>query len=502
MIRRWTGRSIFIIITFCLLSLLPIQAQQNLLQNPGFEGDYAGQQGRGDFTFPAGWEGWFTESPRTEYWMNVIPTGYPHHGPFRRSGDSSLSIAKGSGSFTAGVLQRVGNIPAGAVVRGTAYVYMENNEGTNAQVRIGIGSNIGNNVNGAVTWSDWEKRVRGMHQISVEHVATGGEVTLIVYTTQTWPNDPNAVYVDDAELIIVGQGAAPAEGGNDNPVVEVEVSRPSGVPFVSPQKPKNNGRTVHVVSSGDTIASISVAYGVKIDEILGLNGLERSSILQLGQELLIATPDPNKPQPTNEPEPTIEPTQETPQELAPIVTEEAENTTTPVENPPSSDNPDAQPIPVSLVSQHSASVAMNNSGGNTFSLTFSDNHFRAVQATPDFMGGNLPLNFWTQVWDMNPDSVIEDAILIVNDYSIKLSLSALQFNVVDNSITYTAVIDSIVNNDGEVVDITTIPQGVILSKPDLYFQPDTEFIEAMSMTTKLTSIIIGADGFLCSWLDC
>ena len=492
--RRRTGRSIFIILTFCILSLLPVQAQQNLLQSPGFEGTYSGQQGRGDFTFPAGWEGWFAESPRSEYWMNVVPTGYPHHGPFRRSGDTSLSIAKGSGSFTAGALQRVQNIPAGAIVRATAYVYIENNEGTNAQVRIGIGSNIGSNVNAAITWSEWEKRVRGMHQISVEHVATGGEVTLVLYTTQTWPNDPNAVYFDDAELLIIGEGTVPAEGGNDNaPVVEVEVSRPSGVPFVSPQKRQDDGEIVHVVGSGDTIASISVGYGVKIDTILALNGLERSSLLQLGQRLLIATPDPNQPAPTPEPLPTEAP----PEAVAPVATEEVVEVVAPVENPPSTDSL----ISISMITQHSASVSMTKGDGNSFNMSFTDNHFRVVQVMPEFIGGSLPVNFWTQVWDANPNSVIQDVMLVVDEFTMKMSLSALQFNEADNSISYTAVINSVVNAQGQVVDISTIPQDVVLNNPDVYFQADTILFDAMSATAQVTSIVIG-DGFLCTWLNC
>ena len=505
--RRWTGRSVFIIMTFCLLSLLPVQAQQNLLQNPSFEGDYVGQQGRGDFTFPAPWEGWFTESPHDEYWMNVVPTGYPHHGPFRQSGDTSLSIAKGSGSFTAAVLQRVGNIPAGAVLRGTAYVYMENNEGTNAQVRIGIGSNIGNNVTGAVTWSEWEKRVRGMHQISVEHVATGGEVSLIIYTTQTWPNDPNAVYVDDAELLIVGQGTAPTEGGgggggNNAAPVEVEVSRPSGVPFVSAQKPSGDGNITHVVGSGDTIAAISVAYGVKIDTILALNGLERSSFLQLGQQLLIATPDPNQPAPTEEPQPTAQPTEEAAQQPVPDATEEAiEVVATPAESPPPSDAQD-ELLSVSLVTQHSTSVRINPTEGNIFSLSFTGNQFRVVQVMPEFLGGNLPLDFWAEIWSTNPNSVIQDAMLIVDQFTMNLSLSELQFDAATQTLTYTAELNSVINSQGQPVDITTIPPDVILYDSDIYFQADTQFFDAMSSTAQATSLVLGDEGFLCSWLKC
>ena len=497
---QWTGRRIIIMITLCLLSLLPVQAQQNLLQNPGFEDDYSGRMGRGDFTFPAGWEGWFTESPRTDYWMNVPPTGYPHNGPFRRSGDSALSIAKGSGTFTAATLQRVPNIPVGAIVRGTAYVYLENNEGTNAQVRIGIGSNVGTNVNGAITWSDWEKRLNGLHQISVEHVATGGEVTLIIYANQTWPNDPNALYIDDAELLIVGAGEAPAESGGDNNVVAVE-SRPSGVPFVSPQKSQAGEDVTHVVGSGDTLASIAVAYSVPIDEIAALNGLDKSKFLQIGQVLLIATPDLN--QPSQPEEQSVAENAEV--EEAPVATEEIVEvivtpTAIPTESPPPSTQEDTI-FSVSLITQHSSSVNMNQTVGNTFTMTFSDNHFRVVQVMPEFNGDNLPLELWTEAWSNNPNSVIQDVMLVVDEFTFKLSLSGLQFDGTDNSISYSATIEGVTNAQGQTVDISTIPSDVLLNNPDVYFQLDDTIFDVLSMTSQSTSIELG-EGFLCSWLGC
>jgi LysM repeat protein len=504
--RRWTRRSVFILMTFCLLSLLPVQAQQNLLQNPGFETDYGGRMGRGDFTFPAGWDGWFTESPKTEYWMNVPPTGYPHNGPFRRSGNTAQSIAKGGGSFTAAALQRVANIPAGAVVRGTAFVYLENNEGTNAQVRIGIGSNVGTNPNGAVTWSEWEKRLNGHHQISVEHVAAGGEVTLFIYATQTWANDPNAVYIDDAELLIVGQGEVADDSGDGGGETVVEAPRPSGVPFVSPQSGGDGGEITHTVRSGDTLASIAVAYGVKVDDILALNGLDKKSFLQLDQRLIIATPDPTRTESqTESTEDTSENTSE--EEATPVVTEEAQvaeevvATQAPPENvPPPSAGQDEDLFSVSLITQHSASVNIQRREGNTFSLTFIDNQFNVVQAMPEFIGDVISLDFWTQVWDTNPDVVVQDAILLVDSFKVKLSLSEAQFSPADDIVTYTAVIDSITHARGQEFDVSTIPDDT-LSNPNLYFQPDETFFNAMSASAKLEDTEIG-NGFLCSWLGC
>lgn len=500
--RRRTGRTVLIIMTLCLLSMLPVQAQQNLLQNPGFEDDYSGRMGRGDFTFPAFWEAWFTESPRTEAWMNVPPTGYPHNGPFRRSGNTAQSIAKGGGSFTAAAFQRVQNIPAGAIVRGTAYVYLENNEGTNAQVRIGIGSNVGTDVNGAITWSDWEKRLNGLHQIAVEHVALGGEVTLFIYTTQTWPNDPNALYIDDAELIIVGEGEVPAEtGGDTNPVVVQEVSRPSGVPFVSPQNQNDGGEVVHVVGSGDTIAAISVAYGVKIDEILAMNGLDRQSILQVGQRLVIKNAGSSPP-----PQDNTEETNTTEDAAEPAATEEAveavEVAATPVEAPPPVDTQQGETLlSVSMITQNAESVAIaKGEGDNTLNLTFGDNQFRMLQVMPEFIGVEMPLDFWIEFWGVVPGFVVDDVMLIVSNRTIMLSISGLSYNETDNTITYSAVAESMINAQGEVLDIATIPEGIAIN-PVVYFRPDAEFLDTLSRVSNLLSPDTGS-WLWCTWIQC
>lgn len=368
--RRWTTRIGVLLMMTCFLGIVPAQAQQNLLVNAGFESDYSGRAGRGDFNFPSGWDGWWTDAPSTEAWMNVPPTGYPHSGPFRRSGANAQSIAKGGGSFTAAAIQIVDNIPAGAQLQGSVWVYIENGQGANAQVRIGIGSNVGNNVYGNITWSDWEKDLNSLQQISVTHTATGGSVSLFIYATQTWPNDPNAVYLDDAELVIVGQGQAPAPAtgsppqNNQTPQV---VAQPTTAPrsdtanFVSPQTQGGSGGTKHTVRSGDTIAAISVAYGVSVDRILQLNNLQRGSFLQVGQELIIATPDPDQVEteeptedaPTVEVEVTEEPDSEEPTEAIVEETEEP----TPAESPTPSMTPTKTPIPATSTPAPTAPVA-------------------------------------------------------------------------------------------------------------------------------------------------
>jgi LysM repeat protein len=52
--------------------------------------------------------------------------------------------------------------------------------------------------------------------------------------------------------------------------------------------PQSNGCTVHVVGSGQTLWSIALAYGVKVDEIRSLNGIAPdSTTIYIGQKLFV-----------------------------------------------------------------------------------------------------------------------------------------------------------------------------------------------------------------------
>ncbi|PID85685.1 MAG: hypothetical protein CSB13_06795 [Chloroflexi bacterium] len=62
---------------------------------------------------------------------------------------------------------------------------------------------------------------------------------------------------------------------------------------------------IHVVSSGETLGSISQRYGVTVDEIMAANGLSNANFLNIAQELII--PVGGLPEPTAVPSPTPAP---------------------------------------------------------------------------------------------------------------------------------------------------------------------------------------------------
>jgi len=281
------------------MDVLHHHAQQNLLSNPGFNqsGQYSATAPyfRGDFNFAPGWSGWQTNSPSTETWMNIDAIAFPHTGSLKREGDASQNIGRGDATFTAAAYQTIDGITEGTALQASVWVFQENDEASDARTRIGIGSNSGGNPNGgAVTWSPWLRALRSWQQISVEATVPAGNVTVFIQSTQSFPNEANQVYYDDAQLVIVGEGAVnvgdasnnPDEAASDAVVPPPPTSVPQFAPFVQPQEAGEAGRIEHSVQPGDTLAAIAVAYGVPMDEIRQLNNLE-SDILQIGQVLLI-----------------------------------------------------------------------------------------------------------------------------------------------------------------------------------------------------------------------
>lgn len=114
---------------------------------------------------------------------------------------------------------------------------------------------------------------------------------------------------------IPGSTAAPSTGDNDLPTLPPEIipSLPSslgggGGSAASPTPTSEDGCQRYFVRSGDTVSSIAQQFGVTMPAIFQLNGLNDRSILQVGDEILIPSPEcePDAtPTPTPSPRPTF-----------------------------------------------------------------------------------------------------------------------------------------------------------------------------------------------------
>lgn len=278
------------------------QAQNNLLVDPSFEveGDYK-RVAEGDgaiFDVPQAWNGWVTTAPRTEPWMNLIPTGFPHFGLFKRDQNRSLHIARGSATFTTAVYQTV-TVPENANVTGSAWGFMERKAGNapvtpGGQFRVGIDPNGGANpLSPSIVWSPWVTTADGWYQATTNATAQGTRVTLFLYATQTQPSDPNGIYWDEASLTVGGPGGSAPPGSDataqpGGPTNTPVIPTPAFASFVAPQPPQPDGSIIHTVQSGDTLDAIAVAYGKTRQQVLDLNpGMGTGRFIQIGQRILI-----------------------------------------------------------------------------------------------------------------------------------------------------------------------------------------------------------------------
>lgn len=202
-----------LIFIMLLAFTFPAAAQDNLLQNPSFDSEvytpvsFDAADSSVYMAVPLGWSGGVIQSPRTESWMNVHPTGLPHIGWVKVNGWRSYHIARGGGTFTAYIYQQV-TVQPGTNVQAGAWVYIEGNTGI---ARVGVDPNGGTNPYGAgIVWA--ETGARGQWSTpSVNTTANGNTVTLFLFATQSQPSDPNGVYWDAAYLYGTAGAAAPAD---------------------------------------------------------------------------------------------------------------------------------------------------------------------------------------------------------------------------------------------------------------------------------------------------
>jgi LysM repeat protein len=365
-------RQITLALLLMLFFGLSNNAQQttNLLQNPGFEQppQYI-RQAEGDnalLHIPAGWGGLARTSPRTANWMNNVPNGYPEsRASYRQEGNYSLNIGRGDATFTVVIHQVVSGVSDNTALRFSVWVFQDSQDGSGTQTRVGIGSNVGTNPDGSpITWSPWMTAIDSWQEVAVSATVPAGSVTVFIYSTQSQPKSQNQNFYDQAALVVTN-GAPPIGTGQASGTPNVPLPPTSTplqlAPSVNAQATQEGGRIEHRVQSGDTLAAISVAYGVPASEILALNNLtnQQARFIQPGQVLLISEGNPVPP--TVEAEVTAEPqvvaaatedvggfASPTPQEAAATNTPEAsatpESSPTPTDIPPSPTDAPAAPV--------------------------------------------------------------------------------------------------------------------------------------------------------------
>lgn len=231
-----------------LLSALPgfasaapaLQQSENLLTNPGFEGEFVGESD--DLQVAAGWTPWWVPHQAGQPdWQNLRPRFESTAHPLRvRSGSVAQSLASFYSTHTGGLYQQV-SVPTDADLRfsafGKGWTSVGDDPlnvsvgGTDLRMRVGIDPFGGTDpLSPNVRWSDQVNAADSWVRFDAYAKARSTTVTVFLYSAPFDARRHNDVYWDDAELVsLSGEAAATAQAFYPTPTPTPIVFTPTPV---------------------------------------------------------------------------------------------------------------------------------------------------------------------------------------------------------------------------------------------------------------------------------
>jgi hypothetical protein len=212
-----------------VLATLPVRsihaapaAQQNLLQNPSFDGSFAQFAHFSTAILADKWLPWWREQGGDdEAWKNRMPE-YKPAAPYQNrihSGGNAQQYFTYYGTHIGGIYQTAGGIAPGSRLRftiwGQAWAGGGNDPdksegGGPMHMRIGIDPTGGTNPwASSVVWSGEQNPLDQWSSFSVEAVARANQATVFTWSAPDYPTQHNDVYWDDASLTVIVPPATP-----------------------------------------------------------------------------------------------------------------------------------------------------------------------------------------------------------------------------------------------------------------------------------------------------
>jgi LysM repeat protein len=326
---KWFRTTSVVLLSAVLIVLLLAQpfalyAQapgQNLLTDGDFETpNWRSQAGINELVIAPGWRAWYVDIGRIQpyvkkpsncdtsdpacYWMrpefnSADFDAFPNR---VHSGFHAQKYFSYGRMHEAGLYQQVIGVQPGATLRFSIFMQAwqcskpedcgENGSRSDApaemHLRVGIDPYGGTDPFSAnIVWSPEKPAFDHWTPFSVLAQAKGGAVTVFTHSRAEWdwPRTNNDVYLDDASLTVVGEGTS-QPGATSAATQLTGTPEPTITPANTPT-PRVDGAIVHIVGPGDTLYGISLQYGVSYDDLLQLNNLSRTSILELGQQIVV-----------------------------------------------------------------------------------------------------------------------------------------------------------------------------------------------------------------------
>ena len=343
---------IFIVVLCLALNVFYGQPQtaENLLTNPGFEGEFVEQDGEAPQNVATGWNAWHI--PRSD-----SSPAYANHAPFyneetvRTRGDEPGKAQVYFNQYAThqgGVYQQVENLTVGANYRFSIYAWVWSSIGQdwdiseqpgNVSVRVGIDPSGG--TDGAsedIVWSTTAVFLyNAYYQYSVIAAAESATITVFVESTVGEPVANNYIYLEDAVLEpatqnVVVVDSTPTSETNEDLAGEDEATptlaptstataaqdatatdQPTAteipptatlVPTDTAEPTATEGAAaiddpgdasisdqypetaIHTVVEDDTLSAIALQYGSSEEAIKDANELT-SSLIVVGQQLIV-----------------------------------------------------------------------------------------------------------------------------------------------------------------------------------------------------------------------
>lgn len=290
-------RFVLYAVLFAALLGLSVAAQpalaqdNNLLQNPGFEGSYSAYRPQtaqehadcphgicNTVQVPHGWRPWWVKARASD-----ANPEYKAAAPFAsriHSGSNAGQYFTFHRTHEAGFMQQA-NVPANAVVQFSIWgqAWLTNGDSATSDSNVFINMRVGIDPTGGtnptspnIMWSGSANPFDAYQQFSVQAQAQGSQVTVFTYSRAEYPLKHNDVYWDDATLFVVGDQPAPPPPPAEEPGGE------------TPQPPADG---VHVVQPGETLSAIARQYGTNAFEIAAANGIADPNVIRPGQQLTI-----------------------------------------------------------------------------------------------------------------------------------------------------------------------------------------------------------------------
>jgi len=297
-----------------LTAFAPVQAQTNLLENPGFEDGHYFQDGIAQLVIPNGWRlvwsnqekifggQWDTTRPETVVWNSSgAPAG---EGFYWRDGAYTLKLWNTFAPLWTALTQDVEGLEVGRKYRLAVPIYVDVFEDykdgkkvlperkDTARVRLGAGP-VGAawRDENAIAYSGWwtAESIANFNQsystFVHDFVATQPNMTVFIEMASTYPYQNNGFFFDAPSLTALNETvaqptAAPAAQqptaapGADQPAAPAAPAQPAAT--IVPPTPRADGAVVHVVQEGDTMWVIAIQYA----PLLGLPAEEALPVLQ------------------------------------------------------------------------------------------------------------------------------------------------------------------------------------------------------------------------------